>query len=304
MASDSPRTVNGFLVFIGSAAAFIGVIIVTVGVLALNKPAEQTVDQKRAQARLDARVQLEKEAMDKIATSGWVDKPKQMVHVRVADAIPLVVAELRAKKPAASQVKIDPIMPMPVIDPKATEPPPPALPSSPQGAETIRFNGMASAQPVPAAAPVPAAPAPVPAAPAPAPAVLPVPAGPIPAPAPAAPAPQPTAPAPAPAIPAPVPAAPVPAPAPVAPPAPVPAPAPGPAAPAPAPAAPVQPVEPAAAPAPAPSPVPASPAPAPAKPAEPAPAAPAPAPTPAPAAPENAAQSSPTNPTDNSAPTK
>ena len=92
MASDSPLcTVNGFLVFIGSAAAFIGVIIVTVGVLALNKPAEQTVDQKRAESRKATADQLNKEAMEKITTSGWVDKPKQLVHVSVADAIPLVV---------------------------------------------------------------------------------------------------------------------------------------------------------------------------------------------------------------------
>ena len=100
MASDSPRTVNGFLVFIGSAAAFIGVIIVTVGVLALNKPAEQTVDQKRAESRKATADQLNKEAMEKIATSGWVDKPKQLVRVRVADAVPSAVG---SKAPLCSR---------------------------------------------------------------------------------------------------------------------------------------------------------------------------------------------------------
>ena len=163
MATDSPRTVNGFLVFIGSVAAFLGVIVVTVGVLALNRPSEQTVNDKRAQYRRDTAAQLDKEALEKISTSGWVDKSKGVVHAPVAQVIPIVVTELRAKKIAASQVKIDPMLPMPVIDPKSPEPPPPALPSSPQGADTIRFTNSA-VTPAPAAAPAPAAPAPVPAA--------------------------------------------------------------------------------------------------------------------------------------------
>ena len=206
MASDSPRTVNGFLVFIGTAAAFAGVILVTVGVLALNRPSAPTLDQKRGDQRKEVAARVNQEALDKINTAGWVDKAKGTVHASVADVMPLVVAELRAKKPAPSQVKIDPMLPMPVIDPKATEPPPPALTSSPQGADTIRFTAPAA----PEVAPAPPAPAPAPQASAPA---APVPAAPAPAPsAPEKLTPQPTAP-----LPPPAPAAPAPAPAPAAP---------------------------------------------------------------------------------------
>jgi hypothetical protein len=227
MASETPRTVNGFLVFVGSAAALVGVTLVAVGILALNRPSGPTLENKRAQQRLDVAAKLEKEAQEKLNTAGWVDKAKGIVHAPIAEVFPIVTAELRAKKPAPSQVKIDPTLPMPVIDPKATEPPPPALTSSPQGADTIRFTAPSAPEAVPAA-PAPAAPEAVPAAPAaPAPAAPPAPEKLTPQPftplSPAAPAPAPVAPVPA-APPAPEPPAPVPAPA-------KPAPAPAPASP-------------------------------------------------------------------------
>jgi len=270
MASESPRTVNGFLVFIGSAAAFLIVTLLAIIFLALNRPAGQTLEDKRAAQRLEVRTRLDKEAEEKMNTAGWVDKAKGVAHAPIADVFPIVANELKAKKPAPSQIKIDPTLPMPVIDPKATEPPPPALTSAPQGADTIRFTAPAAPDAAPAAVPAaPAAPkATPPAAPAaPAPA-----APPVPAPAPAAP--QTTPPAPA----APAPAAPQTTP-------PAPAPAAPPAVPVPAPATPTTP----------PPPTPAAPAPAPAE------AKPAPAPAPAvPAAPETPAKPSPSNPTENS----
>ena len=84
-----------------------------------------------------------------------MDKAKGAVRVPVADVYTATVTELKAKKPAPSQVKVEPPLPMPVIDPKATEPPPPALPSAPQGADTIRF--AAPEPPKPSAAIQPAA---------------------------------------------------------------------------------------------------------------------------------------------------
>ncbi|MEI9896400.1 MAG: hypothetical protein WDN28_21690 [Chthoniobacter sp.] len=54
------------------------------------------------------RTRLEKEAQEKLTTEGWADKAKGLVHVSITDAIPLAVAELRSKKPAPSQVKVEP----------------------------------------------------------------------------------------------------------------------------------------------------------------------------------------------------
>ncbi len=178
MASESPnRTPNGFVVFLGSAAAFVVVAAIFIFALGAKKPANE-VEQKRAAQRVETRTKLETEALEKLNSEGWVDKAKGTVHVSIADAMTLTVADLSAKKPAPSSVKVEASLPMPVSDPNATEPPPAALPSAPQGADTIRF-AMPAAAPAPAVPAVPtpavpaapekaAEPAPVPAAPAPA----------------------------------------------------------------------------------------------------------------------------------------
>ena len=190
MASESiNRTPNGIVVFLGSAAAFVVIAAIFVFALGAKKPANE-VEQKRAAQRVETRTKLETEALEKLNSEGWVDKAKGTVHVSIADAMTLIVADLSAKKPAPSSVKVEAPLPLPVIDPNATEPPPAALPSAPQGADTIHFA-------LPAVAPAPAVPTPA------------VPAAPEkaaePAPAPAAPAPEkPAEPAPArPADPAP-----------------------------------------------------------------------------------------------------
>ena len=169
MASESPnRTPNGIVVFLSSAAVLIVIAALFVFALGTKKPANE-VEQKRAAQRVETRAKLEAEALEKLNSEGWVDKAKGTVHVSIADAMTLIVADLSAKKPAPSSVKIEAPLPMPVADPSSTEPPPAALPSAPQGADTIRF-AMPAAAPAPVA--VPAAPekavepAPVPAAPA------------------------------------------------------------------------------------------------------------------------------------------
>ena len=181
MASESTnRTPNGIVVFLGSAAAFVIVAALFAGALARRTPVNE-VENKRAAQRFETRAKLETEDLAKLNSEGWVDKDKGTVHVSINDAMTLVVADLTAKKPAPSSVKVEAPLPMPVSDPASAEPPPAALPSAPQGADTVRF-----AQP--AAAPV----APAPAAPAPAvPPAAPAPEKPAePAPAPAAPAPE------------------------------------------------------------------------------------------------------------------
>ena len=161
MASESPnRTPNGIVVFLGSAAAFVVIAALFVGALAKKKPGNE-VEHKRAAQRVETRTKLEAEALAKLNSEGWADKAKGTVHVSIAEAMTLIVADLSAKKPAPSSVKVEAPLPMPVIDPNSTEPPPAALPSAPQGADTIRFA-------LPAAAPAPVAPVAAPTAPAPA----------------------------------------------------------------------------------------------------------------------------------------
>ncbi len=150
------RTPNSFLVFIASLAVLVVVaIIFIVSIAGGAKPGD--LDKKRADARLAVRTKVEDEARKLLVSEGFVDKAKGIVHVPVDTLLAATAAELTAKKPAPSQVKVEPPLPMPVIDPTSTEPPQPALPSAPQGADTIRF---APPEPPPAVPPVPAAPVP------------------------------------------------------------------------------------------------------------------------------------------------
>ena len=147
MASEtSHRTPNAFVVFLGTAAAFGVVALVFGGRLASYKPVDE-VETKRAAQRLEARTKLDTEAQAKLDSLGWVDKAKGTVHVPIADAMKLVVADLRAKKPAPSSVKVEAPLPMPVADPKSAEPPPAALPSAPQGADTVLVVGHSNTIP-------------------------------------------------------------------------------------------------------------------------------------------------------------
>lgn len=154
------RTSNAFFVFLGSILALVLVAVVLTWRIA-SGPRPHDLETKRAEARIAAREKLDQEAQAALHTEGWVDKAKGIVRVPVSSVYAATAAELKAKSPAASQVQVEPPLPMPVIDPNATEPPPPALPSAPQGADTIRFTPVEATSPAPApAAPTPAAPTP------------------------------------------------------------------------------------------------------------------------------------------------
>src|SRR3954447_9161643 len=101
---SSTRSANGFLVFLGSGALFIGVAVVAIGLLALNSRGGETLEQKRAAQRVETAARLEKEAQEKLNSIGWVDKAKGVVHAPVTDILPMVLAELKSRKPAPSQV--------------------------------------------------------------------------------------------------------------------------------------------------------------------------------------------------------
>lgn len=140
MADTESRKPNAFLVFLGSAVALTVVIIIVSGFVG-SKPKVETVDAKRGQLRIEAREKLEKANLDLLTTANWVEKEKGIVRLPVDQAMKLVAADLAGKKPAPSTVKVDPPLPMPPpYDPNAAEPAPGALPSSPQGSDTIRFD--------------------------------------------------------------------------------------------------------------------------------------------------------------------
>lgn len=150
------RTPNSFLVFCGSLLALLIVAALFIFSIAAG-PRPSDLDKKRAEQRIAVRAKLEKEAADALTTEAWVDKAKGIVRVPVTGVFAATAKELAAKKPAPSLVKVEPPLPMPVIDPAATEPPPPALPSAPQGADTLRFAIPEPAKPA-ASVTVPTAP--------------------------------------------------------------------------------------------------------------------------------------------------
>src|SRR5258708_15460317 len=103
---SSTRTSNGLLGYLGVITLLGAVLVVSVGTLAFTGRGGQTLEERRAAGRIEVRTRLEKEAQEKLSSEGWVDKAKGLVHVSIADAIPLAVAELRSKKPAPSQIKV------------------------------------------------------------------------------------------------------------------------------------------------------------------------------------------------------
>jgi hypothetical protein len=115
------------------------------------------VNDERAAARIKKREELQAAWAAKLHTAAWVDKEKGVVQVPIDNAIRVMVAELKGKAVAKSEVKVPPPILAPPVDPKSTEPPPPALPSAPQGADMILFSGAAPEPPP--AAPAPATPA-------------------------------------------------------------------------------------------------------------------------------------------------
>lgn len=161
MADSEVRQPNAFLVFLGVAAA-IAVVIIIVGGLVARRPQVESVDARRAAQRIEARQKLDQADREALTTAAWVDKEKGVVRLPIEDAIKLAAKDLVGKKPAPSQVKVDPPLPMPPpFDPNSKEPPIAPLTSAPQGADILRFDPPAAPPVVEPAAP----PAPTPAAP-------------------------------------------------------------------------------------------------------------------------------------------
>jgi hypothetical protein len=155
---------SGFLTFVWALFFFfIFALLVMIWVRASGS--RIGAEEKRAEARAAKLAELAKADSAKLTSVGWVDQAKGIVRIPIADAKRIVLAELQAKKPTVSQIKVEPPLPMPPPpDPNAVEPPPPALPSSPQGADTLRFDLPVAGSALPAVPTTPANAAPAPGA--------------------------------------------------------------------------------------------------------------------------------------------
>lgn len=141
MANNSDRQQpSGFRTFVW-AIFFFFVFALVVVTLVRNTGTTEAFEDRRAQERRTIREELTKDAQTRLSTAAIVDQAKGVVRIPIEDAKKSILAELKAKKVGPSQVKVDPWLPMPPpADPNAAEPPPPALTSAPQGADTIRFE--------------------------------------------------------------------------------------------------------------------------------------------------------------------
>lgn len=102
------------------------------------------VSEERAQKRIDLRAKVDGDDSQRLNTLAWVDQAKGIVQLPISRAKEVAIEELKARKQSPSSVALDPVLPLPpAFDPNASEPQPPALPSSPQGADTVRFSAPA-----------------------------------------------------------------------------------------------------------------------------------------------------------------
>ena len=131
---------SGFRTFVW-AIFFFFVFAVIVVSLVRNTGTTEAYEDERAAERREIRAQIVNDARAKLSSAAMVDQAKGTVRIPIEDAKKTILAELKSKPVGPSQVKVDPWLPMPPpADPNAAEPPPPALTSAPQGADTIRFE--------------------------------------------------------------------------------------------------------------------------------------------------------------------
>ena len=145
---------SGFFTFSWGILVFVlFALLVIIWIRATAPNAE--VDQARTDERTSIRDKRKIADAEKLAApASWVDKAKGIARIPIADAKVIAVTKLSSKKPSATQVKLDPTMPMPApFDPNAAEPGPAPFPSAPQGAEITRFGFPAAATPASSAAP-------------------------------------------------------------------------------------------------------------------------------------------------------
>jgi hypothetical protein len=141
MANNSDRQQpSGFRTFVW-AIFFFFVFALVIVILVRSTGSAETYEDKRATERRTVREETIKDAQTRLASAAMVDQAKGVVRIPIEEAKKAVLAELKSRPVGPSAVKVDPWLPMPPpADPNAAEPPPPALTSAPQGADTIRFE--------------------------------------------------------------------------------------------------------------------------------------------------------------------
>jgi hypothetical protein len=138
---------SGFLTFVWALFFFLLFALLVVIWMRRNGPSPVANDQA-VQKRITIRDELKTADDAKLVGVAWGDKAKGVVHLPISDAKRIVLGELKNKTLGVSAVKVEPRLPMPApFDPNAAEPAPGALPSAPQGADTIYFEAPAPAAP-------------------------------------------------------------------------------------------------------------------------------------------------------------
>ena len=113
-----------------------------------QKPVVDEYEQKRAQARIEAREAIEKEANELLyAEPSWVDKAKGIVRIPIDRAMDLTVANLKAKPAQPTSIKAE-VIPTLIVPPSVL-----------QAREAAAAAAASEAEPSPAPSEAPAAPA-------------------------------------------------------------------------------------------------------------------------------------------------
>ncbi len=136
---------SGFLTLLWALFFFFLFALLVVGWIRRSGPATEAQDAAVAK-RIALREELQKADAEKLTKVAWGNQAKGIVNLPIADAKRLFVKEAKTKTLGASPVKVEPSLPMPApYDPNAAEPAPAALPSAPQGADTMHFEAPAPA---------------------------------------------------------------------------------------------------------------------------------------------------------------
>lgn len=129
--SNSSNGMPSLNYFFFGVASVIVILVVSKLSIGSTRP-EVDVEAKRGVHRTEVRAKLRSEEDAKLNVTEWINKGADTARIPLGDAVKLTAKELSQKAPKASEVKVDPQMPMPAGDA-------PAMPSAPGGARTTQF---------------------------------------------------------------------------------------------------------------------------------------------------------------------
>jgi hypothetical protein len=129
--SNSSNGIPSLNYFFFGVASVIVILVVSKLSIGSTRP-EVDVEAKRGVHRTEVRAKLRSEEDAKLNVTEWINKGADTARIPLGDAVKLTAKELSQKAPKASEVKVDPQMPMPAGAA-------PAMPSAPGGARTTQF---------------------------------------------------------------------------------------------------------------------------------------------------------------------